>query len=189
MAALTIASEPASEPISLDEAKRHLRRLDSDLDGEIVELIASARDYCERATQRTLRVGVERLMTLESLPICVEFPWPPLISVDSVKYLDAAGDEQTLDPANYYVELSTEGAGVLRLASGIDLPATADREDAWRIALTTGYASADAVPSTAKQAIKQKLTEFYGLGSEKELMAAAKCADRLLSTVEWTVYA
>lgn len=193
MAALTITAEPINEPLSLDEAKRHLRRIDNDLDTEIESLIAAARDYCERTTQRTLRVDVERQLTMAAWPSGpIYFPWPPLRSVDAVIYIGEGDDEhdaQTLDDANYHVELSTNGGGQLVWAADADFPAVADRPDAICVMFTTGYETAAAVPETAMQAMKTKLTELFGVGTENELKAAREATQRLLATVDWTGYA
>lgn len=188
--ALVITSAPADELLSVEEAKRHLRILSGDLDDEVASLIRAARDYCERWTQRTLRASVE--LTHKACEWwCKELrlPFPPLIAVSSITYYDADNASQTLDAENYEVELSTNGGGVLRWTSTATVPAIYDRTDAITVTFTAGYADANAVPPVVLQAMKTKLTELYGAGTEGEIRAAKECTDRLLGLVDWTGYA
>jgi len=63
MSALAITIAPSDELLSVEDAKRHLRLYSSDLDDEVASKIRSARDYCERFTQRTLRKTTTRTLT------------------------------------------------------------------------------------------------------------------------------
>lgn len=190
MGALTIESEAVAEPLTLDEAKSHLRYLGDGLDGEITSLIAEARDYCERRCHRTLRVGVLRSMTLSDWPAKeIKLPWPPLTAVESITYYDEAGNEHSLDEHDYHVESPTSEAGRIVWGADTDLPGLAARPDAITITFATGYTSKEAIPKTAIRAIKTKITELFGVGTENQLKAAGECTDRLLNQIDWTGYA
>ena len=188
--ALTITSAPSDEPLTTDQGKRHLRVLHPDLDGEIETLITVARDYAERFTARTLRTTVTRVLKTDAWwcgDLCL--PYPPLIGVTSVTYYDADNASQTLSSANYHVELSTDGGGKVIWAATATLPAVYTRPDAVIVTFTTGYAAATSIPPMALHAMKTKLTELFGVGSENELKAAKDSTDRLLGMIDWTGYA
>ena len=82
-----------AEPITLVEAKLHLRVDISEDDSLITSLIVSARELCEAWTWRKVSTG-----TL--IQFCDFFPAngiiiidrPPLASVTSIEYIDTNGD-------------------------------------------------------------------------------------------------
>ncbi len=191
---LVITAAPSDELLSVEEAKRHLRVMSGDLDDEIASLIRAARDYCERFTQRSLRTTVTRTLKQKAW-WCkdIKLPWPPLLTVSGITYYDTDNASQTLGAGNYSVELSTDGGGRVLWTSTATIPALYDRPDAITITFTAGYASIDSttapLPPVALQAMKTKLTELWGSGTENEVKAAKECTDRLLGMVDWTGYA
>ena len=187
---LTVTSQPADEPLTVDEAKRHLRVLHADLDGEIETLVKVSRDYAERYAARTLRTSVTRVLKMSDW-FCGELklPFPPLLGVTSVTYYDTSAASQTLASSNYEVELSTDGGGRIVWAWDAVLPTLFTREDAVTVTFTTGYSANTAIPPLALHAMKTKLTELFGVGSENEIKAAKESTDRLLGMVDWTGYA
>ena len=100
----TLITLAGTEPVSLADAKLHLRVTASDEDARITALITTARLTIERRTGRTLRQATWELR-LEAFPSWeITLPLPPLQSVDSVKYTDGAGVEQTISSGDYVVE-------------------------------------------------------------------------------------
>lgn len=187
------ASEP---PLTLAQAKQHLRVIDGGLDQEISELVAAACDLCERHTGRTLRAWAKWQQTLPRWPArCWKLPMPPLVMlgdaddplVPAISYVDADGVEQTLDAAHYHVVHSGEAISRIEWSSTAVLPATATRPDAVRLRLTTGWG--DELPPVALMAMKITLTELMGQGTEQELRAARECARYLLRDLDVTMYA
>lgn len=173
-----------------EEAKRHLRILTSDHDDELTSLVKAATDDCERWTARTLRASTTRTWKTDSW-WCGPWrpPFPPLLGITSITYYDTDNSEQTLSSSNYSVLLSTDGFGEVHWAYNATLPSLYDRPDAITATFTTGYASLEAMPPTAVQAIKVRLSELLGAGSESETKAAVECANRLLGKVDCTGYA
>lgn len=106
-----VVSPPPVEPITLAEAKLHLRETGTEQDAIITSLIVAARQYAENYTRRAL---VQQ--TLELLLPC--FPWdgvialprPSLVSVTSVKYIDTGGVLTTVDPSEYQVDVYRQPA-------------------------------------------------------------------------------
>lgn len=193
--ALAITSAPSDELLTVEEAKRHLRLYASDLDDEVASLIRAARDYCERYTQRTLRSTTTRTLKMSDWWCdSMGLPWPPLIAVSSVTYYDTSNASQTLSSSNYHVETSSDGTARIVWSASATIPSVYDRPDAITITFTTGYTtiestSANPLPPVALQAVKTKMTELWGAGSENETKAARECTDRLLAMVDWTSYA
>ena len=186
---LAITSTPAGELLTLEEAKRHLRVYGSDLDDEITALIRAARDDCERETNRTLRAAVTRTGKLCSWwSGSLTLPFPPLLNVTGITYYDSANVSQTLAASNYHVLTSTDSVGRLEWSTTATLPSLYTRPDAITVTFTTGYSDLDSVPPVAVQAMKVKLTELWGTGSESEMRAAVECSKRLLGKVDATSY-
>jgi len=123
------------EPISLTRAKQHLRVVFDDEDDYIASLITAARVIAEGRLNRTL---VERQLTASFPAWCARMALlkPPLVSVDSVVYLDTDGAQQTL--ADYDVYEFGEPATVA-LQQGYAPPALRWRPDAIRVTYTAGY--------------------------------------------------
>ena len=121
---LTQLSPPSAEPLSLAEAKLHLR-VDADIteeDGLIAALIVTARQQAEHRTGRAL-VSQQWRLGLDQFPDdSLELPKPKLVSVQSVTYLDSNGTRQTLAGGDYEV-ITDELVGRLVPAFGKSWPA------------------------------------------------------------------
>ena len=148
---LTQLSPPAAEPLTLADAKLHLR-VDADItedDGLIAALIVTARQQAEHRTGRALvtqqwRLGLDRFAD-DSL----ELPLPKLQSVQSVTYLDADGVRQTLAGAEYDV-VTDELVGRLLPAFGKTWPDCRIRPGSVQVSYTCGYGAASDVPQSIK---------------------------------------
>lgn len=109
---LKVTTPPATEPITLAEAKIHLRVgpdiIDEDL--LITNLIVQAREYVEEATNRAL-ITQTLEYTLDDFPLDSQSIWLPkfpVTAVNSIKYLDEDAVEQTLDPSLFIVDTSSD---------------------------------------------------------------------------------
>lgn len=178
---LTLVTPPAAEPISLAEAKAHLRVTFVEDDVLIAALAAAAREACEGEIDRSFiatgwRLGLDR------------FPWPenpvrsfdprvferPLVgsaspirvpvgrlaSVQSITYLDSEGVRQTLDPSAYTVEAGD--AGRIVPAYGTSWPTHRVHPGSVLIDFTAGYGpAATDVPASVRAAILLTLGNLY----------------------------
>lgn len=161
MAALRQTVAPASEPVSLAEAKAHLRVDGTDEDTLISSLLAAAREYAETFTRRQLVTATWRL-SLDAFPCepCITLPNARLQSVTSITYYDADNALQTIDSGDYYVDAENEpGRIVLSPAAG--WPTTYDRPNAVQITFVAGYGDAADVPEGIKAAIKLWLGDAF----------------------------
>lgn len=156
---LVITTAPAEEPVTLTEAKAHLRQDASDDDTLITSLITAARMYVEEYTGRAL-VTQEWALGLDAFPDAFDVPMPNLQSVESVKYLDSDGTLQTLDSAKYRVDTAT-APGRITTAYGESWPTARAVTGAVTVAFTAGYGLAVAVPAVVKAAIKLHIQKHY----------------------------
>jgi uncharacterized phiE125 gp8 family phage protein len=154
-----LIEHPAEEPVSLQEARTHLR-LESGEDDYIVGLIAAARRYCEAFQNRVYVTQTWDLFLDAFPPGCIEVPLPPLQSVEFIKYKDSSGVLRTLDSSAYVVEAYSE-PGLIFRAYGECLPSTYPEANAVQIRFVAGYGDVSAVPPEVKQAILLKVADLY----------------------------
>jgi uncharacterized phiE125 gp8 family phage protein len=166
-----------TEPVTLDEAKLHLRVDDTDEDALIQGLISAARETCEDRTEGTVPVTGWRL-TLDTFPDAIKLPRPPIVSVESVRYLDTAGVQQTLSPMDYVVD-TVSSPGYIVPAFGKAWPETRDQINAVEVEYTAGSAT----PPPAVQAwMLLAIGEMFATreASAERPAVAHGFADRLL---------
>ncbi len=157
---LTLSAAPASDPVSVSEAKAHLRVEHSSDDSLIGGLITAAREYVEAQYSRTL-VTSTWVLTLPEFPTWeIRLPRGPLQSVASVAYVDVAGDAQTLAASRYLVD-ATADPGTITPAPGYAWPGTRAQEKAVTITYLAGYGTAAAVPERVKLAVKMLVGHWY----------------------------
>lgn len=159
-----IVTPPAIEPVTLAEAKLYARVDVADDDVLITDLIVAARETVESFLRRkliTTKVDYFR----ETFPgsggiICL--PFPPLLVVDSVKYFDSLGVQQTVASADYTVDAASDPGRIAPSPDALTWESTERRLNAVEIRYDAGYGvSADDVPSGIKTAIKLLVTDMY----------------------------
>lgn len=134
---------PTAEPVSLVEAKAHLR-VDASADNVLItQLIRAARSQAEAFLARQLVVATYQ-WKLDGFPAVFEVPRPPLISVSSITYVDTNGDTQTVTASDYVVE-TTGDVGRIREAYNTTWPTTRADFNSVTVNFVSGYA----VPFTA----------------------------------------
>jgi len=158
---LSLITAAESEPVSLVEAKLHLRVDHSDEDALINRLIVAAREMAEDATWRALITSTWelRMDTFPQMPL--RLPKAPLQSISSIKYVNEDGDESTVATTVYDVETQNE-PGFIFFKPNQDWPSvTLYPYGGVRIQFVAGYADADAVPSKVKAAILLAVGHLY----------------------------
>ena len=149
---LVVKTEPSVEPVSLSEAKLHLR-VDTDADDDLIErLITVARRESEKIARRSL-ITQTLSLTLDGWPAPVfTLPRPPVQSIVAITYTESNGDEITLDSDVYAFDAAT---GRVFLESGQSWPAVELRPYASvNVEYVAGYGDAATdVPAEYKQAI------------------------------------
>lgn len=141
------------DAVTVAEAKAHIQGLESitSEDAYIGTLIAAAREVAEAFMWRTIVQSTYELR-LSSFSERIILPAPPAIAITSIKYIDTAGDEQTLD-ASAYKLIDFEEPGFVIAAPGTSWPETRGADGDITITFTAGYAAAANVPAAFKQAI------------------------------------
>jgi uncharacterized phiE125 gp8 family phage protein len=160
---LRLVTEPGVEPVTLEEAKLHLRVDVDDDDDLITALIVAARQMVENILRRAL-VSQSWELNLDAFPgvDTVEVPLPPLQSVEALTYTDASGVSHTLSAAAYSVDTySTPGR--VRLNDGYAWPGdTLAAVNGVQIAFTAGFGDAGTdVPQAIRQALLLMVGHLY----------------------------
>jgi len=146
---------PVEEPVTVTEAKAHLRVEVAEDDALIGRLITDAREWAERHTQRSLCKQTWRLW-LDAWPNdgALRLPGGKVLAVTHVKYTDSAGAEQTVNSADYtLVAKSPDRPARIVPAYGKSWPSARDVPNAVQVEYEVGYGDAADVPAIFKQSI------------------------------------
>jgi uncharacterized phiE125 gp8 family phage protein len=187
---LRLITAPVSEPVSLAEAKAHLR-IDQSVtvdDTEIQAMITAARTYIESVCWRALMTQTWEIV-LDNFPcswpsplpgcgsdhawLCssaqsaypkkseIPLPLGTIQSITSVKYDDANGTEQTFASSNYVFDETVPPRLVLKTNSS--WPTTSGEANCIRIRFVAGYAGSGAsiIPQPLKSAILLLVSQLY----------------------------
>ncbi len=170
---------PTEEPVTLEEAKAHLR-VDVDDDNDLIRsCIVAAREAAETITKRQL-ISARWRLVMDSFPTPYGYISPrspfslpdnaillhksPVTSIESVEYLDMAGVWQTQlsgdIAANYAVDLSSEPARITP-AFGKIWPIARPQIASVKINFTAGYITALTVPDGIKKWMLMRIGSMY----------------------------
>jgi len=156
---IELITPPTEEPITLAEAKEHLRVVHSDEDALIESLIIAARETVESKLERVLITQTWKHY-FDRFPGEYAYELQAGIqSIASVTYRDLDNVEQTLAPTVY--EISKDAVSQFRLAYGQQFPEALERDDSVAISVVAGYGDRYAVPEGIKQAIKLLVGHYY----------------------------
>jgi len=162
---LKIITAPATELVTLTEAKKHLRVTDTVDDLLITSLIKVARQDCENFTNRAL-ISTTFELILDDFPKKkIVLPMPPVESIISIKYKDCDSIETTIASTDY-IFYSNEPA-IIMPDYGITWPSfTPYPIGAVKIRFVAGYktTSSDSnllLPEPIKQAILLLIGHYY----------------------------
>ncbi len=180
-----ITTPPTVEPLTLAEAKVHLR-VDLDDVGNnalITTLIAVAREACEHRVQRALMLQTLE-STLDAFPgatahnpdAAIELAMPPVIDVTSVTYTAADGSATVLASTDYTVDVRSEPARLVP-AFGLSWPTTRDSIAAVRVLYRAGY-STSSTAATAQAAVPAALKQWMLLAVGDMYERRAASSDR-----------
>lgn len=158
---------PAAEAITLAEAKLACRVDSSDQDDFLDGLIKAARELIEGPDGAGIvLLASQWRMRLDWMPPEIWIPTGPIMSIDSVQYVDDGGTLQTLDAASYQWRAGHFEARI-RPAYNLSWPTVRRVFDAVRVTFTAGYAgTADSpidlelIPSPLKTAMKMLISAW-----------------------------
>jgi uncharacterized phiE125 gp8 family phage protein len=157
---------PASaNAVTLELAKKHLvieHAADDDL---ITQIVTAANDFAERYCNRGFVEQTWEVL-FPAFPVAnpcadvyLELRRGKLLEVDSFKYVDEAGAEQTLSADTYLVDDASD-PGRIRLAPDATWPTIQARWDAVRIQYTCGWVEGS-VPAPIVQAVLLLISQLY----------------------------
>lgn len=150
---VALVTPPALEPITLAQAKRHLRIEEPDEDVHLADLLAACRAHVEEASGRKLITQVWRRYAMPRRNAPIPLLVGPVQRVDAVTLYDADGVASALDPPHWRLgneALLLDGLHARRAANGVEVD------------VVCGYGdTADDVPATLRQAILLLLAQSY----------------------------
>jgi uncharacterized phiE125 gp8 family phage protein len=149
---LTLIAGPAAEPVSLAEARAHLKLDATDEDALLGALVTAARTLLEAETRRAFMTQSWRL-TLDEWPAgALALPLAPVAGVTAVKVAALSGAMIEMDPGFYEVDAKGEPP---RIAAkrGQAWPMPATRLAGISVDFEAGYGTAADVPMPLRQAV------------------------------------
>lgn len=153
-------TDPTEYPITLAEAKAHMRVDDSDDDTLITACIAAATEYCQDYTGKQF-VTATFTGKFDTLYGVIALPYPPLQSVTSITYIDTDGEEQTVSTDVYGVDTyGAVGQVFLKYEQSWPTDVRGHTQDV-TIVYVAGMGAASAVPENVKAAVKLVTADLY----------------------------
>ena len=175
-------AEPLSEPVTLAEAKAHIRVDDDNSNTLITALIVAARQFVESFSGRTLAQR-SFTQTMEYFPdggMDIVLRRSPVKSITSVKYYDSTGADITMVVGtDYRVDTTVIPARIRTPLLKLWVRgATAD--DCVRIVYVAG---ADNAPTAAKQTILLLVGHWYENRESVTVGATSKIVDQTVNAL------
>lgn len=165
-----VTISPTAEPITLEEAKMHLRVDGEDEDLYITALIQMAREVCENYCNRAILTQTVTLK-MQNFPDCkIPLRFGNIQSITSIKYFDREDQEQTIDAADYVLHSLYESY-IIAPAFEKSFPLT--RGDIGNITVTyvAGWTAATKVPAAIRHAMLLTIGEMYENREDAKRMA------------------
>lgn len=183
--ALMLTGGPAVEPVTLDEAKAHVRITGSSEDVLLSSLLLTSRLHVEAALSLALIAQTWTLL-LDRWPRgdTVDIPLSPLQGVSAVRVKNALGAPVAIAPTNYLVDLASKpprlvwGGGV-RPDPGVAI-------NGIEIDILAGFgATAASVPAPLKHAILMLTAHWYEHRDPVEIgSASARIPDAISDLIQ-----
>jgi len=168
----TVATGAQGEPLTTAEVKTHLRVDHANDDTYIDTLIVAATDYTETVLSRSLIAGTFDAY-LDAFPVdddeSIWLPYPPLISITSIKYYDDLDVEQTWSASEYVIDNDVPYKGHVYPGRTYSWPSARNFHKAVHIEYIAGYADsaaspvdlADNIPREIKHALLLLIGHWY----------------------------
>jgi len=175
-----VTTAATTYPVSLTEAKSHLK-VDTNADDTYIEsIIKAATQLSEEYTNRFFIDTVVTQYASDFKEIKTLFK-SKVSEVTHVKYYDSNNTLQTLSATVYDEQLNYEPAQI-QLADGQSYPAFTKRNDAVEVKYTVGYGAASDVPEIIKQAILLTIGNFY---ANRESVIVGRMVSELPQNSKW----
>lgn len=157
----TIVTAPAGLPVTLAEAKEHMRVTFSEDDDLITIYLNSAIALVEQILQRKL-ISQTWKMFLDSWPGQIKVLFGDLQSVTHIKYTDTDETETTFADTNYDVDVNSIPGRILLKEAKTWPTVTLNATNPVEIQFVTGYGDASTdIPPDIRGAILLTVAHFY----------------------------
>ena len=159
---LILTTGPVIEPVSLDEAKLHLRVDHADEDVLIASLITAARVHLESLLGLAF-VTQHWNLVLDRWPEGSDLPLPlaPMQSINAITLYSADDSSSVLDPASYALDALSQPPRLIWRGSGVR-PLVGRSYNGVEISFTAGFGdNASDVPQPLRQAILLLTAHWY----------------------------
>lgn len=154
-----VTTAPATEPVSLADAKTYLNVTTTLHNALITSIISAARIYYEFFTE-TAVISQTVTEVWDYTPVCdFELSVSPVVSA-VISYKDENGTYQVWDASNYTLANNAQLARIVKNPSGV-FPGTGDFPERWKVVYVAGYTNAAAVPADIIAAIKLWIGFLY----------------------------
>ncbi len=192
---LTRAAQPVVEPVSLADAKTHLRVDTESDDDHIVALITAAREWCENYTQRTF-IHTQWTMTFDTFPWEIELPRPPVAvasgnTATTITYAMETGGTATLSTSQYRVDRTAE-PGVIRTVYAGTWPSHLLDRNSISVTWWGGYGEdGTKVPKVVRSAILMLVAYWYERRLAADQIASNAVpfgVSSMLDSIKWGDY-
>lgn len=158
---LKLITAAQDAPVTLIEAKLHLRIDSTDEDALIGAMLFAASEVAEQKTGRALMPQTWEL-SLDDFPASFVLTRVPVASVTSIKYTNTAGVVATLDAGQYTLNAGDDfTSATVTPAYGVVWPATRGDVGNVKVRYVAGYEDEDSVPESIKSWIKLQVGAMY----------------------------
>lgn len=193
MAPVEITSQTSTLPVTLSQAKQHLRVEGNELETLLSLAIESAVTHLEKRLGRSLRETTTLVQRYESWPSNpIDLLWQPVTAISSLEYYDTDGSQQTVSSSYYRLIGDTYGASYVELDETFTKPALDSRSDAVELTYTAGYTASGsdiAIPPQIKWAILLQIEKDWGDVEGKDVSHHERSIDALIGSACWKPYA
>lgn len=163
------AIAPASEPITLADAKQYIRVDHSDEDDAITDMIVAVRMAAEEYMRRSLITQSWKLVLDDYIAERTKLPMGPVQSVTSLKIIDRDDSEQSISSNVYYLNAAKDTLIMDSVLIGFKI----------ELIYQTGYGVASDVPKAIAHGMLTHLAALYDTRGEDGMAAMPEKSTQL----------
>ncbi len=156
---LSRVTAPATEPVTLAEAKLYLRVDSTAEDALITDMITAARMMAEQWLSRSLISQSWQVAFDYAISSRTRLPMGPVTAIGSVVIVNQDGSTVTVDPSTYWLNAAKNALMLNGPLVGFQIDIT----------YNTGYGGATAVPKPIKQGLLAHIAAMYDARGDSDM--------------------